>query len=374
MGKKLFIWLGGLFVIVLGFAAIGHAQQFRSGNNATIGSSETVDSSVYLAGRHVDVGGKVDGDLFCAGQNVTISGTIDGDVICAGQDITISGIVNGDVRVVGQTVTISAKVSNNLTVGAQDFVLDSAGNIGGDITGGVSSMTINGRVGRDMVLGAQDAVINGTVGRNIKSQVQTLSLGSSAKVGGSVEYTSTKQLDKASGSVVGGSITRHQPTKHKHAAWFGVGFRIYTFFAFLIAALVLVLLFPSLYHESAKRTFVAPGRTLLLGIAATLFTPVVIGVLMVGLVGIPLGVILLLSWIVALLASGSFFSFLVGRLVWKNQRNHVWTMLVGAVIVLLVYNIPILGFFATLAAVFLGMGMLTREITARVPKPKYTTK
>jgi hypothetical protein len=375
MAKKFLLLSGAAVVLLLiGFTKIGYAQEFRHGNNATVGKNEKVDSSAYLAGRYIDVAGEVNGDLFCAGQNITISGIIHGDVICAGQNITVTGQVDGDVRAAAQTVLISSSIGRNLTVAAQDFTLSADGEVGGDITGGVNNMVINGAVGRDLVLGATSATINGSVGRNVKSQIETLSLGNSAKVGGSIEYTSNNELSRASGAVIAGNV-RSTPKQHEHkGGWFGIGFRIYWFFAMLIVALALVLLFPSIFRESADRTMRSPGRTLLLGVAATLFTPIVFFVLFVTIVGIPFGLILLLGWVMALILSGPFVSYLIGREVWRNQHNAIWTMLLGAVILLLAYNIPWFGFIVMIAAVFVGMGMLVRELTHRTPKPLYKSK
>jgi cytoskeletal protein CcmA (bactofilin family) len=373
--KVLLLSAGGLVLLLFGFAKVGHAQQFRHGNNAIIGKNEKVDSSVYLAGRYIDVAGEISGDLYCAGQNITVSGTIHGDIICAGQNITITGQVDGDVRTAAQTVVIGSNIAGNLTVGAQDFTLNSDGKVGADVTGGVSNMVINGAVGRDLVLGASDATINGSIGRNIKSQVDHLNLGNSATVGGSIDYTSNNELGQASGATVSGNVHRSTPKPHeKKGGWFGIGFRIYWFFAMLLVALALVLLFPSIFRESAERTIKSPGKTLLMGIAATLFTPVLFSLLLVTIVGIPLGLILLFGWVMALILSGPFFAYLVGREIWRSQHNAIWTMLLGSVILLLIYNIPWIGFIAMLAAVFIGMGMLVRELTHRSPKPTYGAK
>jgi cytoskeletal protein CcmA (bactofilin family) len=362
----------GLLMGLLGLFSIGHAQQFRHGNSATIGANETVDSSAYLAGRTIDVAGEVKGDLFCAGQNITISGTIRGDVICAGQTININGTVDGDVRVAGQDISVGASVANNLTVAGQSFTLNGNGKVGQDITGGVQTMNINGEVGRDMVLGASDATINGTVGRNIKSQIENLSLGSSAKVGGDINYTSSNNLSKAQGATVAGNVHRSVPVKHEHKnGWFGIGFRIYWFFAMLLVALVLVLLFPALFESTAHHTMSSFGLTLLLGIAVVLFTPVLFVLLMVTIVGIPLGLILMFAWVMSLILSGPFFAYLVGKEIWRAQKNPIWIMLVGAVILLLIYNIPLLGFLVMMAAAFIGTGMILRELTLRTPKPHY---
>jgi hypothetical protein len=376
MRGKLLVILGvaGLFLLLVGFSGIVHAQQFRRGSSATINANEKLDSSVYLAGHNVDMAGDINGDLYCAGQNVNISGTVHGDIICAGQTVNLSGTVDGDVRIAGQSVTIGSTIGHNLTIAAQSFTLSNNGKVTQDITGGVDTMEINGTVGRDLVLGANTATINGTVGRNIKSQLGTLSLGSNAKIGGNIDYASNNQIQKAQGATVAGSINRSEPKTHTHKSAFGIGFRIYWFFAMLLLALVLVLLLPSIFEASAKRTMASFGRTFLIGIAAVLFTPVVFVLLMATIVGIPLGILLMIAWFVGLFLSGPFFAYLLGKEIWRAQRNPIWTMLVGSVLLLLVYNIPFVGFLIMLAALFIGLGMLVREIKTGLPKPRYHTK
>jgi hypothetical protein len=367
--------VAGLLVLFLGLFNVGFAQEIRHGDNATIASNETVNGTAYLAGRNINAAGEVNGDLYCAGQNVNISGKVHGDIICAGQTINITATVDGDVRLAGQDVSINSSIANNATIAAQTFTLNSSGKIGQDITGGTDSMVINGTIGRDLVLGGNSASINGTIGRNIKSQIEKLSLGNSAKVGGSIDYTSSNQLVKAPGATIAGPIHHSQPKKHEHKnGWFGIGFRVYWFFAMLLVSLVLVLLFPSIFQKSTKRTMASFGRTLLLGIAAVLFTPIIFVLLMATIVGIPLGIILMLAWILGLILSGPFFAYLIGREVWRNQRNPIWTMLLGAVIILLVYNIPFIGGLVMLAALFIGMGMIVRELTTATPKPIYKQK
>jgi hypothetical protein len=377
MRGKLLAILGvaGTILLLVGFSGIGHAQQFRRGSSATVNANEKLDSSAYLAGRNVDMAGDINGDLYCAGENVNISGTVHGDIICAGQTINLSGTVDGDVRIAGQSVTIGSTIGHNLTIAAQSFTLSNNGKVTQDITGGVDNMEINGTVGRDLVLGANTATINGTVGRNIKSQLDTLSLGSNAKVGGNIDYASNNQIQKAQGATVAGSINRSEPKTHTHkSAFLGIGFRIYWFFAMLLLALVLVLLLPSIFESSARRTMASFGRTLLIGIAAVLFTPVVFVLLMATIVGIPLGILLMIAWVVGLFLSGPFFAYLLGKEIWRAQRNPIWTMLVGSVLLLLVYNIPFVGFLIMLAALFIGMGMLVREIKTGLPKPRYHAK
>jgi cytoskeletal protein CcmA (bactofilin family) len=376
MKKKVLLGVGaGLCLALFSFIGLTNAQEFRQGNNATIGSTEKIDSSAYLAGRHIDVAGEINGDLFCAGQTISVSGIVHGDVICAGQTITLTGKVDGDVRIASQSSSVGSIIEGNLTSASQDLTITANAKIGRDVTGGATDLVLNGYIGRDLVLGSDTAIINGNIARNIKSNLDNLTLGKNARVGGNIEYTSNNELNKSKNAQVDGTVSRTQPARNtERNGWFGIGFRIYWFFAMLLIAMVLVLLFPAIFEASAVRTMASFGLTLIFGIVATLFTPIIFGLLMITIIGIPLGIILMFGWIMALILSGPFTAYLIGRELWRSQKSRVLVMLLGAVLLLLIYQIPILGAIALLAAVFIGMGMIVRELTARTPRPVYRSK
>ena len=99
----------GILLLILGATlflrqGVVHALSFRTGDNVTIGQTEKINDTLYVAGSNIAINAEVFGDIFCAGQHVHISGIVHGDVICAGQTVTVSGIVDGDIRLAGQTV------------------------------------------------------------------------------------------------------------------------------------------------------------------------------------------------------------------------------------------------------------------------------
>lgn len=361
---------------VFGWAAIASAQGFRSGEMITVAQSQVVDKTLFVAGRTIDIAGTVNGDVFCAGQDVTISGNVSGDVICAGQSVHISGTIDGNIRVAGQNVTITGTAGRNLTAGGQDVSIESSSNIRGDATIGGQTATINGLVGRDLALGSTDATINGKVGRDVQSSVSTLTLGSTAVVNGSLTYTSVHQLSRAPGARIAGAITHRQPkeqSQHMRYGAFirgGVWFALYLFIALLITALVLVLLVPQVFHTATEVALRHPGRTFLIGFAASIVAPSVVLLLMATVVGVPLGILVLLGWIVGLLLSGPFAAYYVGRLIMAKGVNALLVMLVGAVILLFLYFVPFIGLVVSLVAMWFGLGILLSHIN-RLPRPRY---
>ncbi|MFA5003856.1 MAG: polymer-forming cytoskeletal protein [Candidatus Saccharimonadales bacterium] len=375
--KRLKYLLMGLLLALpfLASAALVHAQSFRTGTNVTVAQSETLNRTLFVSGRTLDIAGTVNGDVFCAGQNITVSGTVNGDLICAGQSLSVSGTVNGDVRLAGQDVIISGQVTGNASVGGQTLTLDSRGKIAGDLSTAAQTATLNGTVGRDVAFATGSVAVNNTVGRDINAQVGTLTLGAGARVAGNVHYTSENSLTRSQGAVVGGTIS-HSTPKAKPAragAVFGLSLvmALYMFVSFLLIALTLVLIVPRAFHAAAESARGNLLKTFFVGFVASIIVPVLLVALLFTVVGIPLAFFAGLAWLVIVLLSGPFAAYLLGRLLLRhNSSNAIWTMLLGGVVLLLLYLVPFLGVITSMLALWFGLGTILTQTTS-LPKPHY---
>ncbi len=364
----------GLLIAIplLGFTLSANAQSFRTGNNITVPSNRNVDSTLYASGRTIDVAGTVDGDVICAGQNITISGTVSGDVLCAGQNIYINGKVEGSIRLAAQNISVSGNVQKNANILAQSITTDSNSRIEGDIGIAAQDSTINGVIGRDLAVASGNITINNTVGRNIHANTNQLTLQNDAQVKGFVDVTSPNNIERQSGATVTGKITRHQPATNKNhnTSWIGLGwlFTLYVIVAMLLVSIALVLLMPGAFHTATSTALAGMGKTILIGIAATVVVPLIIIGLMLTIVGIPLGILLLLGWLILLFLSGPFAAYLLGRLLVRDGvHNAILIMLIGAVVLLILYLIPFLNFIALLLALWFGVGMILQTLPWRKP-------
>lgn len=378
---KIFGLTGLILLPVLLLTGLAGAQSFRTGETTTVAADETVDSSLYAFGRSVDIAGTVNGDVFCGAQNVTISGTVEGDVICGGQTVNIIGKVMGDVRSAGQTVTISGSVEGNVSSAAQNFTLFTEGAIGGDAGIVGDKVTINGPVGRDLAAGGTTVTLSNRIERNVQADTENLIINSGAHIGGNVTYDSLNVASIAEGARITGTTIHNekaQPKESKNNYFsvigFSLTFAIFAILSMLILSLALVVLFPALIHQTAKRALASPLKTFLTGLLASLAAPVLVVALMMTGVGLPLGLLVLLLWLLVLFLSGPFFSYMLGRLILSKQTNPIPVMLLGSVIVFSSYLIPIAGFLMLLAVIWFGTGMILREVYHRTPKPKYDLK
>ncbi len=364
-------------LVSIGFWGVASAQGFRSGNTATVGPDETVNSTLWISGQNIDVAGEVNGDVFCAGQTVTISGTIRGDLLCAAQTLVISGVVTGDVRSLAQTATISGTVIHNLSLAAQTVSQSSKSDIRGDASIAASGVTLNGSVGRDAAVAGRVITLSGEVGRDVQATTEDLSLGKSAKVNGDLSYTSQKDVQLASGATVGGqthkSLPKPKPAERSmpSLAGFSFAFALYLLLAGLFTTLLLTLLFPQAFHATTDHGVRSFWKPLLVGFVACLAVPALVIFLIVTIVGIPLALLTIVAWILVQALAGVISAYYLGRQVWRKQRNPVLIMLAGTVILIVLYLIPIVGIIAFMLATLLGTGMILLELNRRRPAPRY---
>lgn len=378
MWRKLLGLTAVVAVLTLGFWGVASAHDFRTGDTTNVNAGETVNSTVWTAGRTVNIAGNVNGDVFCAGQTVTISGNVQGDVICAAQTLIISGKISGDARIAAQTLTLTGQVAGNLTSGAQTFTQAAGSLVGSDASLGGSDVTLNGNIGRDLLLGAGTAYLNGQVGRDVKTATTTLSLGSNAKVAGNLAYTSDKDVTLAPGAAVLGQTTKTVPQhqernfQNRAGAWIGMG--LFVLVALLVTALVLVLVFPKVFQTITAYKWSQVWKPLLVGLVALVVTPAVAILAMVTVIGLPLGLLLILTWLLLGGLSAIATAYWLGRVLWRGQTNAILVMLLGVIVIGVLLMVPILGMIVRLLVILVGAGLILLGIKNRLPKIRYNLK
>lgn len=342
-----------------------HAQDFRSGTDVVVDDTTKIDSTLYVAGSSVTIDAEVNGDVYCAGQTVTINATVHGDVICAAQTLTISGVVDGDVRVAGQSVLIGARVGGSATVAAQTFTLASGGSIGRDLTSGAGDVTLRGAVGRDATLGGETIILSGVIGRNVVTEATSPRLGSTARIGGTLDYTSYETIARDRGAVVVGTIHRNDPAvRQESEAMSRIADAVYWLFALLLVALAFALTVPRALQHVTQRAFVSPWKTLGIGFVASIAVPVATILIAITAVGIPLAIILGSIWMAIVACSWPIASYYYGRLLLPSESRIVMTTLAGACLGAILLFVPFVGPLVFFVSLWLGLGVIVQEVAA----------
>jgi cytoskeletal protein CcmA (bactofilin family) len=351
----------------LAWVGVVQAQTFTP----EVDANKTVNGSVYSAGKQVRIAGVVNGDVYCAGQQVIISGTVKGDVICAAQTVTISGKVEGSVRVAGQLVTLQNTVERSVSIVADQITLEKKAVIGRDATLAGSTLEMDGVIKRDAVIASGNTTLTGAIDRNVRVVGNQLELRDKAVIGGALQYTSSDSAEIAKTATVKGSVTHHTPQRNKERKIFNFGSFVIAFVMLTFSALLLVLLLPQQVHRVSMIAANSLGKTILAGVLVSLAMPFVLIGLGLTLVGLPVAIFGLLAWILVMMLSGPIAAYYLGSMVLSKAKNPVVIMLLGSVLLVILYYIPLVGWFFAMVAYFIGTGAIVRQLRRHISRPVY---
>lgn len=350
---------------VLAWVSFVSAQQFST----QLEKGKVVNSSMYSAGKEIDIRGEVFGDVFCAGQKVRIDAIVHGDVLCAGQEVTINGTIDGDIRAAGQNISIGAKVAKNVTVTGVQFSLDAESKVEGDLTAAGQQLNIKGHVGRDAIATGNDVILNGYIGRNAKVETGKLQLKDRALVTGNLVYTSDNKLQRDQKAQVTGKTEQIVPKKES-----GFNFALYLFAvsSLTLISVIITYLFPRFIRQTSQQIADSPTRALILGILFSFLVPAVMLALSISFIGIPAALVLLLGWIVGIVLSGPISAYYVGKLVLRKSKidSPVSFALIGGIILVSTYFLPYLGLGFLIVAYWLGFGALLLNLRSYLFEPE----
>ncbi|MBI4300472.1 MAG: hypothetical protein HY677_04990 [Chloroflexi bacterium] len=330
---------------MVAFAALlATAADFRGGNRVVIGSDETFDGDLYVVGSSVQVKGTVNGDLIAAAGTVSIDGQVRGDVIATAGTVSVDGGVDGSIMVIGGTVEIAGSttrtvrvlggslsvdghVGRDVAVAAGSFHLGKDGRVSGDVAMRGGAATLDGTV-EGRVTGAGDNI---TIGGNIKGDtridVTRLILEETATMDSNLVYTSDNEALIKAGAIVRGNLTHSLPSKAPAAPvrsrgfWPGFLQLALVFLMQVVVGGALVALFPRLATRSSEALAASPWKSLGWGLIFLITSFVLALLLMVTIIGLPLGMMGLSYYLTVVFLSQIIVAIWAGRLLVSMLRN-----------------------------------------------------
>lgn len=347
------------------------AVSFQGNDAVNIKTSDIIDGTLYASGKKVTVDGIVRGDVFCAGETIAITGHIEGDVICAGQDVTISGEVMGSIRIASSRLDVNGTVGRGITAFAQTVQLNASAHIGKDVSIWATTAKVEGSVGRDLVGGARYFTIASKIGRDVTLWTDSVSLTPKAEVAGNFTYTSNQVANNQPGAIVRGEITHTVlPAKTSRGSFLVAGAvlgGIFWFFATALLGGLIILVRSSFLPTTTAIITKEPWATLGWGFVGLVGAPVLAVVAMISLVGIPIGFIIILFWMLALCLGTLLGAHAMGWLICSklkvNMHRHprlqqLAALLLGLLVLVLVGLVPFIGGLVSFLVMVWGIGSL----------------
>ena len=347
----------------------GPRDKFRSGGDVDIDADETVAHDLYVTGGRVHIDGRIQGDLVVAGGSVEVTGPVEGDLAAAGGRVTIRGPVSGDLRVTGGTVAVAGEVREDLLAAAGTFTIERAARVGGDLIFSAADTTLDGAV-VGSVLGRGDYRRDPAAAGS--GQVPAPGQPPPGSIGGTEDVTEDVTVDD------GPTLTER------------IFSQVRRYIGIVLFGLLLLWLAPRLYGAAATALRERPLRslgagvlTLVLGVvlAIGLLIVLIALVLILGPLGFGallatavVGVLLVAGLAAFLLVLGASFlagavvSIALGRLILDRSAAAApptWALLLGALLVVVLTAIPVVGGVVNVAIAVFGLGALAWALWQR---------
>ncbi len=365
MNKKIVYF--GLVSALVTIPLSVHAAQFRAEEQPSLGTAETIQGNLYMAGGNVSSAGSVRGDLAVAGGNLIVSGPVANDLLAAGGSLTVTSEIGGDARIGGGTITIQGKIAGDTVIGGGQVSIGGAG-IGGDVAAAGGTITISAPVSGNVKIAGGEVRIDAPVSGNVDIMAEKITLGTRGVISGNLTYTSRSEATLEKGAVVQGetNFTRREEmraTPAALAAIFSLALLAKILMSF-VGALLIYLVFSRYVREVLVNFAAKPLENLGRGFVTCIVLPVASIILLATVIGLPLGALSLLAFIAALIFVSLLAPIVVGSMVhkwiWKSAEFEVnwWIILMGVVIYMLIGFIPLIGWVAKFAIMLATLGVV----------------
>lgn len=365
--KRLY-WLISLLIVLIPFG-LARAADFRtsSDSNLTIPSTEQ-PTDLYIGGNSLTVDANVKGDLVAAAGTIIINGDVENSLFAAGGTINLRGNVGHHVRVAGGTVTISDDIKGDLFVAGGTVTIDRAATIAGGLFVSGGTVVIDGKIQGPVRLAGGSITISGSTG-SVTSYNGDLTIGKGAVVNGNLVYHSSATAKIDAGAKITGQTSYFQIKQNNFN-----GFKDFLNFAMVLSAIGSILLGWLLIHflpklsesivrQATEKTALAFASSLLL----VFVLPIVTILLLISLVGLPIGVLLgAIGWLMVIIG-GVYARIILGTLlvglVTKNRSATptIAAVVTGVIVLALLRFIPILGPLAIFVFWLLGVGAVIQQ-------------
>lgn len=349
--------------------AISRAADFKSGNDIVLPSDETIAGSLYAASSNITINGEISGDLIAVAKDITINGRLDGDLLAVAQNITVNGEVNGNVRVAATKLEINGQIARNVNAIATSINVGPQAKIGWDLLVAAPTVNIQGIIKGGVDADSTDLSFSGKIGQNLnfrgKNANQKLNITGDAIINGDLYYNQNTKLSIADSANIGGK-SQALSSQAKKKDWTKTAWSIiYTIFAMILVALVINAILKKRMSKYLNKIEEKSGNSFLWGLLIIFALPLLSLLLSFTLIGIPLAIMMLLSWIVLFFLGKIITAIYIGDWIIKKTKKDksraplvIAALSLGVTISWLLFAIPYIGSLISLAASAIGLGAL----------------
>ncbi len=340
------------------FAAAASAAKLLGGDNVEL--NEPINDDVYVSGGEVEINGTVRGDVVVVGGNLRIKGDVTKDLFVGGGAVIIDGNVGHTARVAGGSVNFSGNVKRDLLVAGGTIILSKNSVVGGDLLAGGGTFRGSGSIKGNVKGGFGNAEFGGPVGGSVDITVDRLTLTRTADLKHNLTYRSANRADIDSDAKIGGKVRRLKAPQARPDPAGRVLAWLWSLASMLAVGLVLAWLFPQSLKLAREALTAQTWASLGIGFAALILVPVAVIMVMFTIVGIPLALIVLGLYALAVYLSQIYAAGALGSMV-LDRGGERWVgagVVVGIAAFSVVRIVPVLGGLVSFFLILFGLGSM----------------
>jgi len=376
-----------LFTFLIAICTTAFGFKIQYGRNITI--SHPVYEDLYIAGGNIIINAPVYGDLVVAGGTIYINDTVTNDILLAGGNVTFNGFVGDDIRCAGGNLRILKNIAGDVVITGGTIIIEKDVSIGGLIASGgdvaidgqvinsikatTGKFVLNGTVMKDLDCRGGTITINGIVhGKAILAASGKIIISDSAEFRNQVSYWTPYKVDFKK-ALKNGNATFDKNVKIKYARWYYLGFNAfwgllwYIGMAFLMI-LIIQYLFSNVMKKAGNTVYNSMLRSLAYGFLFCIVVPITAIIAFITLIGVPIGIILLFSYIMLIVFATVITSVVAAN--WLNNLGNMgltfWKLSFSAFLIFILLKIltftPFLGWFIMGVLALISFGSILLNI------------
>jgi len=332
-------------------------------------------SDRFVAGAGVTERTPVDGDLFAAGGSIDVQAPVAGDAVVAGGTVNLDAHVGQSVYAAGGRLSLSGQVARNARLAGGEVQLEPTGHIGGNLTVTAGRIELRGTTDGSLGAAGSSVLIDGRIGGDAEVAAGSIELGPHARIDGSLRYRSSGPLQRDPAAQVSGSVEPLGPQLPKDAArrsthWIGIVFATLWTIGLTLLAAIAVAMLPRASASVSGSLRRRPGSALLLGFAVLICTPIVVVMSFITVIGIPLGLLLLLvylmllplAWVASAIGIGDWFVSQLSSDPARVVTRRVVAAALSVVLLAFLSRVPWIGGWIAFVALMAGIGALALQV------------
>lgn len=364
--KKFKVFIIILTLSLIGFTTIAYGSILQGNGYKTVGENQIVEGDFILITSNGINNGNIVGDFIVLGKEAINNGLVEGDILSLTSQLATSGIVKGDIRGFASQASIAGEVNRNASVFANLLIFEEGSVIDGSIHALANTMKLLGFVGGDIRGAANSLEIEGTIKGNVYIYAKTIEFNNGARIEGDLIYYSEKNLNIPQ-EYVGGVIEHRYPSATSLPYQFNslsqriIRYRMLIKILFLLAYLmmgsVLIAVFKKAFLRAAAIIEEKFINSIGIGIGTLIAVPIVAILLIVTIIGIPIGIMLIALYVTLIYLSRIPVGIWLGQKIYKDSPHPIVSFIIGSVLLNAAALIPLFGWLISSISVVIGIGI-----------------